>query len=326
MESDPGTRTDATENPRGHSEKEPTLLVIVGPTSSGKTRLSLLLAESLNAEILSADSRQIYRYLDVGTAKPSKNDRARIPHHFVDILDPAEEFSAGEFGKQARAVLADMYQRGKRGILVGGSGLYVKAVVDGLFEGPGKNEEVRKEFEEELARKGLPALLEKLRSVDAAAARVMEAEPKARRVIRALEVFHTTGKPISAHHAEHRKSVLEHVTMVAPLWDRKTLHNRIEQRVDWMMNNGFLEEIELLESKGYRSTLNSLNTVGYKELFEYRRGSIGLEKAVGLIRKNTKRFAKRQLTWFRREERVRWLAVRSEQELDVLAGRILEML
>jgi tRNA dimethylallyltransferase len=300
-----------------------TTIVVVGPTASGKTALSLLLARRLNAEIISADSRQIYRHLTIGTAKPSETDRRDVPHHFIDVLDPRQDYSAGEFGTEARAVLADIQKRGKRALVVGGSGLYVKGLVDGFFDGPGKDPEIRERLERELEQEGVTGLLKKLTLIDPASAAVMSREPKARRIMRALEVYYSTGKPLSVHFAEQKSRTMPNVIMVAPLWERALLYKHIDDRVTGMMKSGFLEEVRWLESEGYPPHLNALNTVGYRELVEYLGNKITLEEAVSLIKMNTRRFAKRQMTWFKRDERIRWIPVHSEKDLQRMAEKIL---
>jgi tRNA dimethylallyltransferase len=300
--------------------KQPFVLAIVGPTASGKTPVSLLLAERLNGEIVSADSRQIYKYLDIGTAKPTPADRARVKHHFIDILEPGEEYSAGQFGQEARRVIERMFQRGKLPILVGGSGLYVKAVVDGLFEGPGRDPDVRSRLSEQMGREGVGSLLEALRKVDPSAVANMT-EVKPRRLIRALEVYAITGKPISEFHAEQETKPKFKAVQVGLDWKRAELYDRINERVDRMIAGGLVDEVKRLRARGYNRHLNALNTVGYKEVFDYLEGSCSLEDAVRLIKQNTRRYAKRQLTWFRADRRIRWVSM-SAASLSEVAKEI----
>jgi tRNA dimethylallyltransferase len=300
--------------------KQPFVLAIVGPTASGKTPVSLLLAERLNGEIVSADSRQIYKYLDIGTAKPTPADRARVKHHFIDILELGEEYSAGQFGQEARRVIERMFQRGKLPILVGGSGLYVKAVVDGLFEGPGRDPDVRSRLSEQMGREGVGSLLEALRKVDPSAVANMT-EVKPRRLIRALEVYAITGKPISEFHAEQETKPKFKAVQVGLDWKRAELYDRINERVDRMIAGGLVDEVKRLRARGYNRHLNALNTVGYKEVFDYLEGSCSLEDAVRLIKQNTRRYAKRQLTWFRADRRIRWVSM-SAASLSEVAKEI----
>jgi tRNA dimethylallyltransferase len=300
--------------------KQPFVLAIVGPTASGKTPVSLLLAERLNGEIVSADSRQIYKYLDIGTAKPTPADRARVKHHFIDILELGEEYSAGQFGQEARRVIERMFQRGKLPILVGGSGLYVKAVVDGLFEGPGRDPDVRSRLSEQMGREGVGSLLEALKKVDPSAVASMT-EVKPRRLIRALEVYAITGKPISEFHAEQETKPKFKAVQVGLDWKRAELYDRINERVDRMIAGGLVDEVKRLRARGYNRHLNALNTVGYKEVFDYLEGSCSLEDAVRLIKQNTRRYAKRQLTWFRADRRIRWVSM-SAASLSEVAKEI----
>ena len=295
----------------------PRILAIVGPTASGKTSISLLLAELLNGEILSADSRQIYKHLDIGTAKPSLADRRRVKHHFIDLLEPDEEYSAGQFGKDARVVVHAILKRGMVPILVGGSGLYVKAVIDGLFEGPGKDPEIRERLTEQWQREGIGSLLDALKKVDPAAlAKMKEVTP--RRVIRALEVFHITGKPLSQFHAQQEKAPGFETIQVGLDWERRELYARINQRVDRMIADGLIDEVRALKRMGLDKRVNALNTVGYKEVFDYLAGMLNYDEMVFLIKQNTRRFAKRQLTWFRAEKRIRWITMTPDcQDADV---------
>jgi len=310
---------------QSQNRRRKTTIVIVGPTASGKTALSLLLARRLKAEIISADSRQIYRHLTIGTAKPSEAERREITHHFVDILDPRREYNAGEFGTGSRMVWEDIQKRGKTVIVVGGSGLYVKALVDGFFGGPGKDPEIRDRLEHELEQVGIDGLLKKLAAVDPSSSKNMSAEPKARRIMRALEVYYSTGKPLSVHLSEQEHRSLTDFIMVAPLWERLSLYKHIDDRVGAMMKSGLLDEVRWLKSEGYPSSLNALNTVGYRELFEHLDGKTTLEEAVDLIKMNSRRFAKRQMTWFRRDERVHWIPVRSEVDIEKMAEKVLDI-
>jgi tRNA dimethylallyltransferase len=299
----------------------PRILAIVGPTASGKTSISLLLAELLNGEILSADSRQIYKRLDIGTAKPSLADRRRVKHHFIDLLEPDEEYSAGQFGKDARVVVHAILKRGMVPILVGGSGLYVKAVIDGLFEGPGKDPEIRERLTEQWQREGIGLLLDALKKVDPAAlAKMKEVTP--RRVIRALEVFHITGKPLSQFHAEQEKAPGFETIQVGLDWERRELYARINQRVDRMIADGLIDEVRALKKMGLDKRVNALNTIGYKEVFDYLAGMLNYDEMVFLIKQNTRRFAKRQLTWFKADERIHWIAMAPDSEHAEIARDI----
>ncbi|MCX7983668.1 MAG: tRNA (adenosine(37)-N6)-dimethylallyltransferase MiaA [Bacteroidetes bacterium] len=305
------------------NSEQKAILAIVGPTASGKTHLSLILANRLDAEIVSADSRQVYKYLTIGTAKPTKDELRLVPHHFIDILDPREDYSAGQYGNEARKCIENIHKRGKQPLLVGGSGLYVKAVIDGLFEGVGKSEELRKQLLEELNEYGAEWLYNRLQSIDPAAATTMD-PTKIRRVIRALEVYYLTGKPISFFHLTQQKRPPFKIVQVGLFWERSELYLRIDQRVDAMINGGFLDEVRWLQENGYSRTLNALNTVGYKEAFDYFEGIISYATMIELIKRNTRRFAKRQLTWYRADQRIRWFPVSGSTEWEQLAGEIIE--
>jgi tRNA dimethylallyltransferase len=297
----------------------PTLLAIVGPTASGKTPLSLILANRLAAEIVSADSRQVYRLLNIGTAKPTKEEQSRIPHHFVDILEPSEDYNAGRYGVEARQKIVELFRSGKRPILVGGSGLYVRAVIDGFFEGPGKDPHIRAQLEERLEKEGPEPLLAELRAVDPSAADRMELR-KPRRIVRALEVYAATGKPISIYHQEQSSSPTFNVVQFALAGRRESLYRQIEHRVDSMLTDGLIEEVKSLQNRGYDRSLNSLNTVGYKEVFDFLEGKTTYEQMTELIKRNTRRFAKRQLTWFRADDRIHWIDADENTPLDEIAA------
>lgn len=301
--------------------EQSSILGIVGPTASGKTPVSILLAELLNGEIVSADSRQVYRQLNIGTAKPGPEELERVRHHFINILDITQEYSAGVFGQEARQVIGDIIRRGKLPILVGGSGLYVKAVVDGLFDGPGKDPEVRARIEEQLANEGLQALYERLRRVDPNTAERMK-EVKARQVVRALEIYRITGKPISEFHAGHAMKPEFDVVQIGLEWSRKELYTRIEDRVDSMMRDGLVDEVRHLKGKGYERRLNALNSVGYREVFDFLEGLTDEHEMIRLIKQNTRQFAKRQLTWFRSDKRIQWIPMSAPRDLVLVAEKI----
>jgi tRNA dimethylallyltransferase len=294
------------------------VLAIVGPTASGKTALSILLAEKLRGEIISADSRQIYKFLNIGTAKPTPEDFHRVPHHFIDILDPDQEYNAAEYGQQARSKIEELLKRGIQPIIVGGSGLYVRAIIDGLFKGPGKDSEIREQLEKDAQRFGTEMLFEKLKQIDPVSAAKMDAS-KVRRVVRALEVYYTTGKPISDLHSVQETKVPFEVLQYALEWERKTLYDRINRRIDEMMEKGLVEEVRELKTRGYLPGMNALNTVGYKETFDFIDGKLTKEEMVRLIKQNSRRFAKRQLTWFRADKRVRWISVNERTNWNEIA-------
>jgi len=299
------------------------LLAVVGPTGSGKSDLALAIAERLQGEIVSADSRQVFRFLDIGTSKPSPEDRKKAPHHFIDFLEPEEEYSAGAFGHDARAKIIEIAQKEKQAILVGGSGLYVRAVVDGLFNGPGRDPELRAEMEARLQNVGARSLFDALQKVDPEIAATMD-PGKPRRIIRALEVYYSTGKPLSEFHKEQSGEAPFKTIQYALAWGRSELYARIETRVDAMLRQGLVEEVRWLQNNGYDHNLNALNSVGYKEVFDFLAGKTDYEQMVNLVKRNTRRFAKRQLTWFRADKRIHWLGVDESTSFESLADLVIE--
>ena len=297
------------------------ILCIVGPTASGKTALAIALAQQIGGEILSADSRQIYKQLTIGTAKPSASELKAAPHHFIDILLPDEHFSAGDFSSQGREKISELAGRGMLPIVAGGTGLYVEALIDGLFNGPPIQPDLRQRLEEQLKEDGGEHLLEELRHVDPAAAGRM-LPSNTRRIIRALEVYYTTGIPLTVHHEQQKRDRLYDAVFVGLAWDRPALYDRINTRVDRMMEAGFMDEVERLLASGYDERYKALQTVGYKEAFAYLRREITIERMKELMKQNTRRFAKRQLTWFRNDDRIQWHHISHESDIAVIAASI----
>ena len=295
--------------------REP-FLTLAGPTAVGKTKLSLDVAEMLDAEIISADSRQVYRRIDIGTAKPTERELARVPHHFISELDLDEPFNAGEFARQANDRIGEILARGRVPLVVGGSGLYLKALQFGLADIPDVPPKARDEIENRLEDEGAEALFEELQSVDPAAADTMDAT-KTQRLVRALEVYHGTGKPLTYYHENHPAPPYSFRTVVLHR-DRQKLYDRINRRVDHMLEAGLLEEVEDLLGAGYSPQLNPLRTIGYREPIRHIRGDISYDEMARLVKRNTRRYAKRQLTWFRRFEGYAWkkMPVSAEELLD----------
>jgi tRNA dimethylallyltransferase len=298
------------------------LLVILGPTASGKTSVAFPVAKELVGEIISADARQIYKFMDIGTAKPSKDQMESVCHHFVDEKLPDQDFNAGEFGKRGRRIVEEIFQRGKVPIVVGGSGLYVQALIDGFFDGPPADSSVRELLTKRLEQEGAEVLWKELHRIDPDAAAKM-LPSNTRRIIRALEVHSITGVRIS----ELQKTLIPEkldAMMVGLNWERKLLYKRIEQRVDSMIAEGLIDEARDLLRRGYSPQLNSLQTVGYVEVFEYLSGDISYERMIELIKQNSRRYAKRQMTWFRREKRINWFDVQDESALPGVARKIVD--
>lgn len=297
------------------------ILVIVGPTASGKTSLALSIAAHLPCEIISADSRQIFTHLTIGTAKPTTEELRTVPHHCIDIRTPDQPFNAGDFQTMARAAIDDCHSRKKLPIIAGGTGLYVRAAVDGFFEQPEMSGVHRSLLEQRLETEGKDALFAELQRVDPVSAAAMDAT-KYRRVLRALEVYNETGIPISQHHQQHVVQPRYNARFFGILWERPVLYARIEQRVDRMLAEGFIDEVRGLLSMGYDDRYQSLQTVGYKEAIAHLRNEISYERMVELMKQNTRRFAKRQMTWFRKEARVSWLPTADDADLAAHASHI----
>lgn len=309
------------------SLSETKVIVIVGPTCSGKTLLAIKLAEILNSEVISADSRQIYKHLNIGTAKPSEEELKKIHHHLIDFLDPSENYDVSMFEKDAERIIEQIHDKNKMPIVVGGSGLYIKALVDGIFDTDVKDEEYRKELHQKRKEHGNEFLYEELKKVDPVSATKMLPQ-NWKRVMRALEVFHTTGEPIWKHHQEQstskeKKYVFKQFGLN---WDRKLLYENIDKRVDCMLENGLIDEVKNILKIGYDKSLNSLNTVGYKEIIQHLDGEISLERAIELIKRNTRHYAKRQMTWFSKDKRIQWFEVQEIIDLDLIAENIIASL
>jgi len=285
------------------------VLVILGPTGVGKTKASLEVADRIKGEIISADSRQIYRYMDIGTAKPKPEQRKRIVHHLLDIVDPDEKFSAADFAKQAEKIIRDLVDRKKPPVVSGGTGLYIRALTKGFFEGPKGDTKIRERFEKMAQEKGKGFLHKKLSEVDPEAAEKIHPNNLIR-IIRALEVYELTGISISQlqKEGEYDKREFDFIKIGLTL-DRKKLYEKLDKRVDHMMDNGFLEEVRKLRELGYSKELAPLKTLGYKELFSHLEGNLSLCEAVEMIKKKTRNYAKRQVTWFKKEGEITWYDV-----------------
>ncbi|HID10689.1 MAG TPA: tRNA (adenosine(37)-N6)-dimethylallyltransferase MiaA [Candidatus Latescibacteria bacterium] len=289
------------------------VLAVVGPTAVGKTALGIALAEALGGEVVSADSRQVYRYMDIGTAKPTPEQRMRVPHHMIDVVLPDQYFSAGEYARLAAEAIQDVARRGKLPVVVGGSGLYISALFDGLFEEGARDPALRWALRERARMGGSEALHRELREVDPeAAARIHPHDLQ--RIVRALEVYRTTGRPLSSWQRERRPRLRAQVTWVGLDMDRGELYRKIDARVEEMMDRGLIEEVRALLEMGYSPELPALRTVGYKEVFPYLEGRRDLEGTIAQIRRNTRSYARRQLTWFRRDPRIRWLDAGAGEE------------
>lgn len=279
-----------------------TLIVIAGPTAAGKTALAIQVAKHFKTEIISADSRQFYREMSIGTAKPSKEELAAVRHHLIDSHSIKDFFSVGDFEKEVINLLKELFKSHDQVVLVGGSGLFINAVCNGFDELPVASEETRTRLNQLLSEKGIEHLQEKLKKADPEYYEEVDIK-NPQRLIRALEVFETSGKPFSSFRTNIPKKRNFNIIKLAISPNRERLYEQINLRVDQMLENGLLKEVEGL--KEYRH-LNALNTVGYSEIFEYFDGRLSEEESIDKIKQNTRRFAKRQLTWFKKSEDIHW--------------------
>lgn len=288
-------------------EKKP-FIVLTGPTAVGKTALSIALAHRINGAVISADSMQVYKYMDIGSAKITPQEMDGVDHYLVDEFMPDEEFNIVVFQNRAKEALNRIYEKGQIPIIVGGTGFYIRALLyDTSFDDNEGDDSYRKELEEYAKTRGAHALHEKLKEIDPVSYEAIH-ENNVKRVIRALEYHRQTGNPISRHNEEeHKKASPYNFAYFVLTDDRQKLYDRIEKRVDLMMEHGLLEEVTKLKEMGYHRDMVSMQGLGYKEILDYLDGKIGLEEAVYRIKRETRHFAKRQLTWFRREQDVIWL-------------------
>ncbi len=291
-------------------------LALVGPTASGKSEAAIELARSLDAEIVSVDSMLVYRGMDVGTAKPTSDQRASVPHHLIDVAEPSESFSVARYQALARTVLEDLGSRGRRPLLVGGSGLYFRAVVDDL-EFPGTDADTRAELERQAQALGAPGLHRRLLMADPAAAGRIE-PGNARRTVRALEVAALTGRQFSSFAEAWSSYPPAHVRAVGVALDRPTLTGRVRRRVDEMLERGLLDEARVLLSAGFGDWLTSTQAIGYAEMTRHLRGELSLEDAVAGTVRRTNNLARRQMAWFRRDPRIGWVTAGAGGAMDVV--------
>lgn len=295
------------------------LVVIAGPTASGKTSLSIELAKKIDGEIVNADSMQIYKYMDIGTAKPSVEERCGIAHHLIDIVMPSENFSVAKYCELANDTILNIKKRGKIPIVVGGTGLYIDSLVNNIqFFDIKPDENFRKRAKEEADAFGNAFLYEKLLKIDPVSAKKIEVNDQ-KRIIRALEVYHLTKRTMTEQNELSRsvKSPYNAILFAIDM-DREILYERINKRVDLMMQKGLLDEVMHLLSLGVKSTDTSMQAIGYKEIVRYINGEVSLDDATENIKKSSRHYAKRQLTWFRRNEKINWI--------DADVNKILEKL
>ncbi|CBE68426.1 MAG: tRNA (adenosine(37)-N6)-dimethylallyltransferase MiaA [Candidatus Methylomirabilis oxygeniifera] len=304
------------------------LIVLVGPTAVGKSSMALAVAERVRGEIIAADSMQVYRGLDIGTAKPSADERQRVPHHLLDLVKPDQPFTAADYMRLASAAIIDIRARGRLPIIVGGTGLYVRALFRGLVDGPGEMTLLRETLYQEAERVGSATLHRRLEITDPEAAATIHPNDLFR-VVRALEVAAVSGHLLSALRVEGRRN---HKPVPGPVLrfglerNRQELYRRIEARVEAMMTQGLLREVQDLLDRGYGPVLKPLRAIGYRHMIGHLKGQIRLDDAVASLKRDTRRYAKRQLTWFRHEDEIEWLPVEgsalNERVLRLLVERI----
>lgn len=298
------------------------LIILTGPTAVGKTKLSIALAKAVNGEIISADSMQVYKHMDIGSAKIKKEEMCGVPHYLIDVLEPDEEFHVVRFQEMAKLAMNEIYAKGKVPILTGGTGFYIQAVVKDIdFSKESEKSPIREELEQLAKEKGCAYLHEKLQQVDPKSAEKIHAN-NVKRVIRALEYFELTGNPISVHNEEESLKESPYNVAYFVLNDlREKLYERINARVDLMLQEGLIEEVSMLAKKGYTKDMVSMQGLGYKEILSYLEGNCTLDEAVYILKRDTRHFAKRQLTWFKREQDVIWI---NKQDFNYQENQILD--
>ncbi len=303
------------------NNKDNNLLILLGPTGVGKTDISIKLTQKItDIEIISADSMQIYKYMDIGTAKPNKSILSTIKHHMIDIIEPSVNFDVIQYSKLATDIILDVFKRGKIPILAGGSGLYISSIINPLFFGPARDMEYRETLEQEAKIHGKKYLYDKLSKIDTISASRIKPNDL-RRIIRALEVYKSTGKPISYLQKKSSDSSSKfNYQIIGFKRNRENLYQRINLRVDKMIKDGFIEEVKMLREMGYKKDLNSMQGLGYKQINKYLNGEYNKEDAIDLIKIETRHYAKRQMTWFKNKiKNIEWIDLDEYDEEKVLS-------
>lgn len=303
--------------------KKNKLIVLTGPTAVGKTALSIQLAKRIEGEIVSADSMQVYKYMDIGSAKITREEMEGVPHHLIDVLDPDEEFHVYRFQEMAKEAIKGIYERGHLPILVGGTGFYIQALVYDIAFGEEDHSAIRERLENTAREKGSAYLYEYLEKVDPDSAKIIHPNNQ-KRMIRALEFYELNGTPISEHNKRERQKESPYDFCYFVLNDdRELIYQKIDQRVDEMLANGLVEEVRTLKEMGFQKDMVSMQGLGYKEILSYLDGECTLDEAVYLIKRDTRHFAKRQLTWFKRERDVIWI---NKKEFEYDNNKILNFM
>ena len=298
------------------------IICIAGPTASGKTSLSIALAKLYDAEVVSCDSMQIYKGMDIGTAKPTREEMGDIPHHMLDVADPREDFSVSRYCAMAAPIVDDILARGKTAIIVGGTGLYMDALIRGNDFAPCPSTGMREKLEQQADRDGMEAMHALLSSIDPVSAEKLHLSDR-KRILRALEVYYETGQTITAHNEKTKLLPPRY----SPVWfalqdeDRQALYERIDRRVEIMLRGGLLEEIRSLLEAGIPEKCTALQAIGYKEFIAALNGECSVEEATALVQQSSRRYAKRQLTWFRRNEAIHWLTRRAGEGTEEIVAK-----
>ncbi|MBO8127624.1 MAG: tRNA (adenosine(37)-N6)-dimethylallyltransferase MiaA [Peptococcaceae bacterium] len=304
----------------------PLLVVIAGPTATGKTDVGIEVAARIGGEVISADSMMVYKGMDIGTAKPTIEERRGVPHHLIDVIRPDEDFSVAVYQDLAEKAIAGVAARSRMPLLVGGTGLYIRSVIEPYHFAVPSNPELRRQLSEEARICGREVLHRRLAAVDPeTAARVHP--NNVRRIIRALEVYYQTGRPLSQfHECDRRRETKYNLLMFGLYLERELLYKRIEKRVDKMVEQGLVDEVKRLLQQGYGRDLVSMQGLGYKEIIYYLEGETTLDEAIRILKRNTRRFAKRQFTWFRRDKRIRWINMAEQGGVTGAAEEIIKAL
>lgn len=294
------------------------IVILVGPTAIGKTSLSLELAELFHCEIVSVDSMQVYRYMDIGTAKATIAERQLVPHHLIDVVDPDESYDAVRYARDASAAIHEIHRKGKIPLLTGGTGLYLRSLLHGIFPGVPESEEVRNKLLLRLHEEGSSKLHEELKKCDLASAEKIH-HNDSQRILRALEVYYTTGKPLSVHIIEHKAISKDNqypeALQIGLTTDRKKLYKRINARTEIMIESGLEEEVKQLLHMGYSEKLNSMNSIGYRHMINYLNEAWSREQMFELLARDTRRYAKRQYTWFSKNDDLAWFDVDDREKV-----------
>jgi tRNA dimethylallyltransferase len=303
----------------------PKMILILGVTASGKGKLAFALAKSIGAEIISIDSMKVYRRMDIGTAKPPKENRDQIPYHLIDVVEPDDSFSVARFLELAQAAIDDIKKRGKPIVAVGGTSLYIKSLLYGLFEGPGADEQIRDQLKEQAQAEGLDKLYAQLQIIDPATAAKLNANDP-RRIIRALEVYKLTGKPISAFQQQWDADASQDWSIIGLRREKPEESKRINARVKKMIDAGLVDEVKQLLAESKPLSKQARSAIGYAEIINHLSGQTTLDEATELIKKNTRKLAKAQRTWFKTFKNVNWLDLAPDETVDSVLARAKEVL